>query len=173
MASLIVDGYNIVHAWPELARTLQRDGLEAARAALVSALGEYAAATHCEVTVVFDSNRGRGSTEQVDGVEVRFASKSASADHVIERLIYQATRRGEGAEITVATSDRLQGDLVRVMGVATISALALRSNVVATLVETTQRAKRLETSAHHGRSLGERLDVATRDALERLRRGEQ
>src|SRR5207302_2050068 len=87
MNVLIVDGYNVVHAWPRLKQALRERGLEDARRLLVQMLGEYAAQTDAHVTVVFDAHgraHDREPAEVVDRVTVRYGTKAASADHVIE-----------------------------------------------------------------------------------------
>ncbi len=130
MDRLIVDGYNIVHAWPEL-KGLLRHSLEAARERLIERLAVYAQVRGADVTVVFDAHRtsaAANSEEHVDGVHVVFTRKGHSADHAIERLAY--AHSGGGDPITVATSDRFQRDLVRGMGGAVISALELERQVV-------------------------------------------
>ena len=130
MDRLIVDGYNIVHAWPELKRLLGVS-LEAARDRLIERMAVFAQVRGTDVTVVFDAHRTSAkvnSTETVDGVHVVFTRKGHSADHAIERLAY--TLSGDSDPITVATSDRFQRDLVRGMGGAVISALELERQVV-------------------------------------------
>lgn len=130
MDRLIVDGYNIVHAWPEL-KGLTRFSLEAARDRLIERLAVFAQVRGMDVTVVFDAHRTAAkanSTETVDGVHVVFTRKGHSADHAIERLAYGLA--GAADPITVATSDRFQRDLVRGMGGAVISALELERQVV-------------------------------------------
>ena len=57
-----------------------------------------------------------------------FTRKGHSADHVIERTAYAAV--GAGDMITVATSDRVQRDMVRGMGGAVIDARELERRVV-------------------------------------------
>lgn len=145
MPRLIVDGYNIVHAWPSLKRLMTGASLEAARDELVRRLSVFGLVTGEDVTVVFDAHHSRAmsnSEETVDGVRVVFTRKGHSADHSIERLAYQATERGE--VITVATSDRFQRDLVRGMGGAVISALELERQVVEAENEMTRRVKRYQ-----------------------------
>jgi len=127
---LIVDGYNVTHAWPEL-KELMRVSLEAARDRLIERLATYAQVRDAEVTVVFDAHRttaASNSRHLVDGVNVVFTRKGHSADHAIERLAYSLA--GDGNPITVATSDRFQRDLVRGMGGAVISALELERQVI-------------------------------------------
>jgi predicted RNA-binding protein with PIN domain len=141
MERLIVDGYNVIHAWPSLKRLLDRASLEAARDQLVDRLSVLGMVTGAEVTVVFDSNRAAASSEEmVEGVRVMFTRKGHSADHAIERIAYGAADAGD--IITVATSDRFQRDLVRGMGGAVISALELERRVVDAEAEMGRRVKR-------------------------------
>jgi len=143
VSQLIVDGYNVVHAWPSLKRLLSTAKLEDARDELVRRLSVLGMVTGEDVTVVFDAHHSRAlsnSEETVDRVRVVFTRRGHSADHSIERLAYQASERGE--VITVATSDRFQGDLVRGMGGAVISALDLERRVVDAEQEMSRRVKR-------------------------------
>jgi len=117
MDRLVVDGYNVIHAWVPLKRLLDVS-LEAARDKLIERLAVYAMVTGSDVTVVFDAHHSAARTN----------SEGHSADHVIERIAYAAT--GTGDAITVATSDRTQRDLVRGMGGAVIDARELERRVV-------------------------------------------
>jgi uncharacterized protein len=130
MDRLLVDGYNVIHAWVPLKRLLDVS-LEAARDKLVERLAVYAMVSGAEVTVVFDAHHSAARTnseELVEGVRVVFTRKGHSADHVIERIAYAAA--GAGDVITVATSDRTQRDMVRGMGGAVIDARELERRVV-------------------------------------------
>lgn len=130
MDKLIVDGYNVIHAWVPLKRLLDVS-LEVARDKLIERLSVYAMVTGSEVTVVFDAHHSAARTnseELVEGVRVMFTRKGHSADNVIERIAYAAG--GAGDAITVATSDRTQRDLVRGMGGAVIDARELERRVV-------------------------------------------
>src|SRR4029077_1453071 len=83
---LIVDGYNVIHAWPSLKRLLGVS-LEAARDKLVERLSVFGLVTETDVTVVFDAHHSKAmanAEEQVEGVHVVFTRKGHSADHVIE-----------------------------------------------------------------------------------------
>ena len=141
MERLIVDGYNVIHAWTSLKRELDEAGLEAARNRLIDRVAVLGSISGAEVTVVFDSHRAASSTEEmVEGVRVMFTRKGHSADHAIERLAYRAAESGD--VITVATSDRFQRDLVRGMGGAVISALELERQVADAEAEMTRRVKR-------------------------------
>ena len=139
---MIVDGYNVIHAWPQLKRLLDVS-LEAARDKLVERLSVFGMVVGADVTVVFDAHHSTARTnseELVEGVRVLFTRKGHSADHVIERIAYDASQSGDA--ITVATSDRFQRDLVRGMGGAVISALELERRVVDAEQELGRRVQR-------------------------------
>jgi predicted RNA-binding protein with PIN domain len=143
MERVIVDGYNVIHAWPELKRLLTGASLEAARDRLVERLSVFGMVVVADVTVVFDAHHSTAranSEEMVDGVRVIFTRKGHSADHIIERMAYDATQAGD--VITVATSDRFQRDLVRGMGGAVISALELERRVIDAEAEMGRRVQR-------------------------------
>ena len=140
---LIVDGYNVIHAWPSLKRLLSTASLEDARDELVRRVAVLGMITGESVTVVFDAHHSTSlanSEETVEGVRVIFTRKGHSADHAIERLAYQASSAGH--VITVATSDRFQRDLVRGMGGAVISAQELERQVDEADKEMTRRVER-------------------------------
>ena len=127
---MIVDGYNVIHAWPSLKKLLTEASLEAARDKLIDRLSILGMVTGAEITVVFDAHHSgarANSTDVVEGVHVLFTRRGHSADHAIERIAYQASDTSD--VITVATSDRFQRDLVRGMGGAVISALELERRV--------------------------------------------
>ncbi|TMF08520.1 MAG: NYN domain-containing protein [Chloroflexi bacterium] len=145
MERLIVDGYNVIHAWPSLKKLLSTASLEAARDELIQRVSVLGMITGESVTVVFDAHHSTSranSSEMVEGVQVTFTRKGHSADHAIERLAYDASKSGD--VITVATSDRFQRDLVRGMGGAVISALELERRVIEAEQEMTRRVKKYQ-----------------------------
>jgi predicted RNA-binding protein with PIN domain len=168
---LIVDGYNIIFAWPELA-ALKDVKLEDARDMLIAILADYAAMTRQNITVVFDSHRradAQASEQLVNGVRVLYSGRKTSADHVIERLLFEARATDE---VTVATSDGLQRDLALGRQVKTVSALTLKAQVDGVLAGRNQQMNDSRARSDIARRLEDRLDPETRDRLDRLRRGE-
>ncbi|HEV2030285.1 MAG TPA: NYN domain-containing protein [Candidatus Dormibacteraeota bacterium] len=142
---VVVDGYNVIHAWPELKGLLGGASLEAARDRLIERLSVFGMVAGAEVTVVFDAHHSTARTNSeviVEGVRVLFTRKGHSADHAIERIAYDASQVGD--MITVATSDRFQRDLVRGMGGAVISALELERRVIDAEEELTRRVNRYQ-----------------------------
>lgn len=173
MRVLIVDGYNVIHAWADLRSALDSGGLEESRRLLIAALAEYGAVRAVRVTVVFDGPRKAvvSPAEVIDGVTVRFGGASGSADHVIERLAYKASRAGLAGDVVVATSDRLMRDMVRAMGAATIDTRTLEAEVKGALGEVGRDAERSRDQAGFARRLEDRLDPDVRARLEAMRRG--
>ena len=130
LETLLVDGYNVVHAWPDL-KALLRHSLEDARDRLIDRMAVYSQVYGSDVTVVFDAHKTAAlaqGKEERGGVHVVFTRKGMSADHAIERLAYSITGRGQ--PLMVATNDRFQRDLVAGMGGAVISAEELERRVV-------------------------------------------
>jgi predicted RNA-binding protein with PIN domain len=101
---LVVDGYNLIKAWPRLRRQ-ERASLELARRSLVRALAEYAARTPAQVVLVFDGDGGTDlpAAQRCGGVQVLFARAPQKADDVIAELV-QRLHRSQRAR--VISSDR-------------------------------------------------------------------
>jgi predicted RNA-binding protein with PIN domain len=138
---LVVDGYNVIHAWPDL-RLLLGESLELARDRLVERLATLAQVTGVEVTVVFDAHRRRGgreSQEVRDGVRIVFTGQARSADQVIERMAFEA--RGRRDPMLVATSDSTHRAMLRGMGAAVIEGLELLRQVEAAEAELERRLR--------------------------------
>jgi predicted RNA-binding protein with PIN domain len=140
-APLVVDGYNVIHAWEDL-RPLVAASLELARDRLVQRLATFSQMTGTDVVVIFDAQRTaatRSSEEVRDGVRVVFTRRGHTADHAIERMAYRAQRSGE--PMMAATSDRFHRDMLRGMGAAVIDAEELRQQVLAAEQELGRRLR--------------------------------
>lgn len=176
MRMLVVDGYNVIHAWPLLQQILRERGMEDARARLLTALAEYSAQSQVKVTLVFDAhgrNAAAASEEDVDGVTVRYGTRTASADHVIERIANRAARAGNAGDMVVATNDRLQRHLVGGMGVASMSVSSLVDELERVSGDVSDATQRMRDGQHHSQRLEHRLAPDVAERLERLRRGEE
>ncbi|MGJ7922963.1 NYN domain-containing protein [Neobacillus sp. LXY-4] len=104
MDILIVDGYNIIGAWPELISLKNKD-LSAARDSLVEKMAEYQAYTGYRVIVVFDAHYVQGIEKKYNNykVEVIFTKENESADERIEKMAISLSNRQ--TQVHVATSD--------------------------------------------------------------------
>ena len=106
---LLVDGYNIIHAWDELKNLLNGDGggLDGAKYRLLDILSEYRVLKGIEIIAVFDAYKVKGHlTEKMDyvGVHVVYTKEAETADQYIARFTVQNSK---DMDITVATSDGL------------------------------------------------------------------
>lgn len=104
MDILLVDGYNIIGAWPEL-RALRMKDLPAARDLLVEKMAEYKAYTGYRVIIVFDAHYVQGIEQRYKNykVEVIYTKENETADERIEKLAIELSNRK--TQIHVATSD--------------------------------------------------------------------
>lgn len=104
MVVLIVDGYNIIGAWPELEHLKEKD-IGQARDRLIELLAEYQAFTGDRVIVVFDAYyvRGLESKQEQFKVEVIYTKEKETADECIEKLVKKV--KNVETQVYVATSD--------------------------------------------------------------------
>ena len=125
---LIVDGYNIIFAWEDLAQIAQTD-LDTARDRLIDRLSSFAAFKKCRLVLVFDGYNRPGNpgekTAQL-GINVVFTPQGQTADGYIEELV---DKIGPNYAVRVATSDGLiQLSSLR-SGVLRVSARELEAEV--------------------------------------------
>ena len=125
---LIVDGYNIIFAWEELAEQARAD-LDAARRQLCDILSSYAGFTKCRLVVVFDGYKQKGNPgekRQFHNIQVVYTKEGETADAYIEAL---ADQTGGSYAVRVATSDALVQLSSFRSGVLRMSARELRLEV--------------------------------------------
>lgn len=111
MDILIVDGYNIIGAWPEL-RALKDKDLSAARDRLIEKMAEYQSFTGYKVMIVFDAYYVRGLERKLKNnkVEVIFTRENETADEKIEKLAIDLNNIK--TQIHVATSDLTEQSVI-------------------------------------------------------------
>jgi hypothetical protein len=167
---LIVDGYNVINAWPELIALKDQD-LQHARDSLVDILAGYGSFKNLKVVVVFDAHltAGRDSVEIISPVlEVVYTNEGETADSYIEKMVYSLVRQGE--HVYVVTSDWAEQLAVLSFGAYRISAREFRLDVQA--VNKALRDGFTETALTCRRhELEGRLDQTVREKLDRIRRG--
>ena len=103
---IIVDGYNIIFAWENLAAQARSD-LDAARRKLCDLLSSYAGFTKCRLVVVFDGYKQKGNPgekSQFHNIQVVYTKEGETADAYIEALVHEI---GSNYAVRVATSDGL------------------------------------------------------------------
>ena len=125
---LIVDGYNIIFAWEDLARTAAGD-LEAARRQLLDCLSSYAGFKNSRIIVVFDGYKAKGNPGEktrFHNLQVVYTKENETGDQYIEGLV---ARIGSNYAVRVATSDSLVQLSSLRSGVLRMSARELREEV--------------------------------------------
>ena len=123
---LLVDGNNIIHAWPNLLE-LHRRRKESARNELIKILESLQDFSNHRVVVVFDGRGQKKTEERIPGsVQVIYSSSDASADSIIERL---AAGYADKYRIIVATNDIPVQDAVVATGGEAVSSVALSDMV--------------------------------------------
>jgi predicted RNA-binding protein with PIN domain len=125
---LIVDGYNIIFAWDDLAETAKSD-LDAARRGLLDKLSSYAGFKKCRLIVVFDGYKQKGNPgekEHFHNIQVVYTKEGETGDAYIESLVSQI---GRNYAVRVATSDNLVQISSLRSGVLRMSARELQNEV--------------------------------------------
>ena len=125
---IIVDGYNVIFAWEDLAEQARAD-LDAARRQLCDALSSYAGFTKCRLVVVFDGYKQKGNPgekSQFHNIQVVFTKEGETADAYIESL---ADQIGGNYAVRVASSDALVQLSSFRSGVLRMSARELKAEV--------------------------------------------
>jgi predicted RNA-binding protein with PIN domain len=131
---VLVDGYSVLHAWPQLRRR-RGASFEQRRDALLRILEQYADGAGCRVTVVFDGYAAKRKPETAAapaGIEVLFSDAGKTADDTIERLVGQTAER---SRILVVSSDTMERQTVESMGAHSTSAEMFQVEVEQVLKE--------------------------------------
>lgn len=104
---VLIDGYNLIHAWDEL-EELARTDFAIARERLIDILCNYQGFTEYTVIVVFDAYKvkgGIGSSEKVRNINVVYTKEAETADMYIERVTHDIAKKHR---VRVVTSDGLE-----------------------------------------------------------------
>lgn len=125
---LLVDGYNVIFAWPALACLAKQD-LGAARNELKDILCNYQGFQGCTVILVFDAYKVKGNPGTVEtyhNIHVVYTKEAETADMYIEKTTHENNKK---YNITVATSDGLEQLIVMGQGAKRISSRELAEEI--------------------------------------------
>jgi predicted RNA-binding protein with PIN domain len=134
LVRILVDGYSLLHNWPELAPGRARHSA-AARDELVRRLTLYQDAIGTPVTIFFDGNSvpsGKPSAASASEVEVLYSRAGQTADDMIERA---AHRFGPYGEVLAVTDDHAERETVMSLGGSAASCWNFIQDVENTLAE--------------------------------------
>lgn len=117
---LLVDGYNVIFSWPELAH-LAKVNLDAARGRLIDLLCNYQGYKQSLLILVFDAylvKDNLGTIEKYHNIYIVYTKEAQTADMFIERTTHQMAK---DFHIAVVTSDALEQIIVSGQGARRIS----------------------------------------------------
>jgi small GTP-binding protein len=117
---LLVDGYNVVFSWDELAE-IAKSTINGAAGRLMDIVSNYSALTGIKAILVFDAYKVKDhKTEEIDysNIKVVYTKTAETADHYIERYAHE---NGKKYDIHVVTSDGVEQIIIRSEGCRLIS----------------------------------------------------
>ena len=145
LVRILVDGYSLLHSWPELAPGKARHSA-AARDELIHVLTLYRDATHTPISIFFDGSSpklgGPSTTPSTPDVEILFSRAGQTADQMIERA---AVRFQPYGEVLAVTDDSAERETVINLGGMASSCWNFIQTVQNTLAELQDEIK------HHNR----------------------
>lgn len=140
LVRILVDGYSLLHNWPELAPGKPRHSA-AARDELIHVLTRYQDASGTPITVIFDgagSKRGRSEPENEPAVEVLYSRAGQTADQMIERATHRLLSFGE---VLVVTDDFAERDTVLSLGGMVASCLGFIQTIESQIADLQREIK--------------------------------
>lgn len=164
---LIVDGYNIIHAWPEL-EDLTSVSLETARVKLMDILCNYQGVGGETVILVFDGYLVKGSigsVQEYNNIFVVYTKEAETADHYIEKTV---TNIPKEYRVKVATNDGLEQTIIMGKGATRITARELKQ--IIEQEEKLIRQNYTEKRPAKNNMLMDNVDEETLQWLEMMRR---
>lgn len=125
---LLVDGYNVIFAWP-LLNDMARTNMDGARTLLQDILCDYQGFTGINVIIVYDAYKvlsHKAEITEYRNIHVVFTATAQTADAYIERCAYEMSTEHD---VTCATSDGLEQVIIVGAGCKLISSRELEKEV--------------------------------------------
>ena len=144
LVRILVDGYSLLHGWPELAPGKPRHSA-AAREELINLLTQYHDACGTPITIVFDGASARiapEGTQSTPEIEVLYSRTGQTADQMIERAVHRLLAYGE---VLVVTDDFAERETVLSLGGMASSCVGFIQTVESALADLRRQIK------HHNR----------------------
>ncbi len=125
---VLVDGYNVIFSWENLGK-LAKDNIDAARSTLVNILCNYQGYKKCELILVFDAYKVKGSVGEVEtigGINVVYTKEAETADMYIEKVSHKLAKNHR---VRVVTSDGMEQLIILGGGALRVSSRAFLEEV--------------------------------------------
>ena len=167
---LLVDGYNVIHAWSDL-KELAQMNFEAARNKLMDILCNYQGYKKIPVILVFDAYKVEGFQQEIQkyhNIHVVYTKEAETADQYIEKVVHEIGKR---YHVTVVTSDGIEQIVTLGQGGTLISSREFLEevNIVRRQIET-DIADRKETAKNY---LFQHMDEDMAKEMEEVRLGKK
>ncbi|MCQ2547969.1 MAG: NYN domain-containing protein [Clostridia bacterium] len=104
---LLIDGYNLIFAWPEL-KDLAKINIDSAREALIEIVENYSTFTGIDTSIVFDAYKkpeGVNHVEKYGELVVVYTKEAETADMFIEKFTHDMAKK---FRVKVVSSDSLE-----------------------------------------------------------------
>lgn len=121
---LLVDGYNVIFAWPEL-NELSKINIDSARDKLIDEMCNYQGYIGGTLILVYDAYKVKGnpgSIQKINNIYVVYTKEAETADQYIEKTVHKIASQ---YRVTVATSDGLEQMIIWGEGASRMSSLGL------------------------------------------------
>ena len=167
---LLVDGYNIIGAWPRLSHLRDHEGLSAARDQLVEELTNYSAYQGFQTRIVFDAygQRQISPPEAVThDVSIHYTDYGQTADTCIEKWCANLQKDVAyfNLRLMVATSDQAHRHTVTGYGAEWMSAERLARDLQVTV----RQGRKNHRTQKHGKASKRSKTVLKPAVHEKLR----
>jgi len=168
---LLVDGYNVINNWSELAELKDRD-LSHARDRLIAILSEFQSMYDVKVIVVFDAHlvkNGVEVREDNQGVEVIYTKEGVTADNWIERyaVLHHMETATKDIPLFVVTYDWLEQRIIASHGAYRVTPGELHQEILK-LKKVGER--KLKENFYDPVLLDQHISSNTKKVLEKWRR---
>ncbi len=125
---VLVDGYNVIHAWDNL-RSMVNEHMDVARNLLINTLCNYQGYKKCELILVFDAYKIKGHMREVEkfnNITIVYTKEAETADMYIERASYKLAKNNR---VHVVTSDGMEQLIILGNGAIRVSAREFREEI--------------------------------------------
>ncbi len=125
---LLVDGYNVLHAWEDLT-ALAATNLDGARTRLADMLCNYQGYRGGKVILVFDAYKVKGnlgSVEKYHNIQIVYTKEAETADTYIEKATHDMAKNHR---VRVVTSDATMQFIILGNGALRVSARSFRQEL--------------------------------------------
>ena len=167
---LLVDGYNVIHAWDDL-KELYYENVEAATGKLMDILCNYQGFKKCAVILVLDAYKKEGNAmaiQKYHNIHVVYTKEAETADQYIEKVVHEIGRK---YNVSVVTSDKVEQVIIQGQGARLISSREFKEEV-----EIVNRQIREEYESRRGGNknyLFDHMDEELLEIMEKVRLGKQ